>query len=375
MRCAVLSLCVLFGAVVTVRADDPPTKDEALEKSVDRALAFLQSTQLADGSWGAGSQLQRFDMHKPAVTSLCVMAFLSAGNVPGEGRYGETVEKGIRWVLQHQQDNGLFAGNGAQEMYHHGICTLMLAEAAGMTDSKLGAEIRKRLVKAVDVILKAQRDGEGEDRGGWRYRMAHIEGSDISVTGWQIMALRAAKNIGCDVPADRIDRAVDFIKRCQDSQTGGFRYQPHANLTIPCTGTSILALELCGKDLHRGPEVLKAGALLLSIPPYWDASNGPQWGDKASEQRKWNTSFGFYGLYYCSQATFQLGGNYWDFFRPILRDMLFKNQKDNGSWVGENQDGKGGGPTYSTAMCVLALTVEYRYLPIYQRGEEPTDKK
>ena len=53
-------------------------------------------------------------------------------------------------------------------------------------------------------------------RGGWRYRIEHYDGSDISVTGWQIMALRAAKNLGCDVPAETIARAVDYIKRCQD---------------------------------------------------------------------------------------------------------------------------------------------------------------
>ena len=353
MRYVILSFCFLIGAIVPVRADDPPAKDEALDKSVDRALDFLQSTQLGDGAWGAGNR--GVGGANPAVTSLCVMAFLSAGHVPGEGRYGETVEKGVRWVLTQQQPNGLIASNSAQEMYQHGICTLMLAETAGMTDGKLGQEIRAKLVKAVDVILKAQRDGDGEERGGWRYQMAHVQGSDISVTGWQVMALRAAKNVGCDVPADRIDRAVDFIKRCQDPHSGGFRYQPNANLTVPCTGTSVLALELCGKDLHQSPEVLKAGAYLLKNPP------------------RWGMQFGFYGLYYCSQATFQLGGNYWDFFRPLMHDMLFKNQKDNGSWTAGG-DGSYG-PNYSTAMCVLAMTVEYRYLPIYQRGEEPTNKR
>ena len=84
--------------------------------------------------------------------------------------------------------------------------------------------------------------------------------------------------------------------------------------------------------------------------------------------------FGFYGLYYCSQATFQLGDNYWDFFRPLLHDVLFRNQKDNGSWIVAAATARYG-PNYCTAMCVLALTVEYRFLPIYQRDEEPTDKK
>ena len=67
---------------------------------------------------------------------------------------------------------------------------------------------------------------------------------------------------------------------------------------------------------------------------------------------------------------FQLGGNYWRSFRPHLHKVLLDNQQANGSWHGND----GYGPHYSTAMAVLALTVEYRYLPIYQRGEEPPDK-
>src|SRR5690348_15882525 len=117
MRCAAISLCVLFGAAALAPAADPPVKDEQLDKSIDQALAFLASTQLQHGGWQAGPR--GAGQANPAVTSLCVMAFLSAGNVPGEGRYGENVEKGIRWVLKAQQDNGLIAGNGGQEMYHH----------------------------------------------------------------------------------------------------------------------------------------------------------------------------------------------------------------------------------------------------------------
>jgi hypothetical protein len=234
-------------------------------------------------------------------------------------------------------------------MYHHGICTLMLAEVAGMTDAKQAEEIRRKLVKAVQVILVAQRAG-GQHRGGWRYTVAGNDG-DISVTGWQIMALRAAKNLGCDVPAERIQMAVDYIKRCQDPATGGFRYQPGAHLTIPCTGTSILALEICGKEYHRAPELLKAGSYLLRNPPQWGQAYFP------------------YSIYYCSQAAFQLGGQYWESFRSKLHEVLLRNQSANGAW----QEGHLG-PIYPTAMGVLALTVEYRYLPIYQRAEDLEEK-
>ena len=63
------------------------------------------------------------------------------------------------------------------------------------------------------------------EAGGWRYSLRGWD-SDISVTGWQLMALRAAKNLGCDVPTDNIERAVDFIKSCNDPNTGGYRYRP-----------------------------------------------------------------------------------------------------------------------------------------------------
>lgn len=339
---------VVFLGLAPLAAAAEPARRTPVDDAVDRALRFLQRQQEDDGSWKAGRMGKN-----PAITSLAVMAFLSAGHVPGEGPYGDTVSRGVRWVLHAQQTNGLIASDGGHEMYHHGICTLMLAEVVGMTtDAKLADEVRRRLEKAVAVVLKAQRSG-GVDNGGWRYRVAPVDGSDISVTGWQIMALRAAKNVGCDVPPEAIDRAVEYLKRCWDPRSGGFRYTPYSGPTVPCTGTSILGLELCGKERHHTPEALHGGAYLLRSPP------------------RWNTPHFFYSVYYCSQATFQLGDNYWSFFRPTLHEALLRNQKDSGCWVGGDFDGQAYGANYCTAMAVLALTVEYRYLPIYQRGEEP----
>jgi hypothetical protein len=300
------------------------------------------------------------------------MAFLSAGHVPGEGKYGPTIEKGVRWVLKSQQPNGLLTDNGNYEMYNHGIATLMLAEVSGMCEGKLAEEVRPRLEKAVQIILRAQRTklGRSKDQalGGWRYHVQDLydgnEGSDISVTGWQVMALRASKNIGCDVPAEVIDNAVKFIKSCQDKNNGGVRYTPSDGVTIGCTGTGVLALELCGKDRHRSPEALQAGAFLIK------EQNLPRWDRRSINPNR----FFFYSLYYGSQATFQLGGNYREVYRPKLYEVLLGNQRANGSWVGPNEDGTLG-PNYCTAMGVLALTVEYRFLPIYQRDEESSENK
>src|SRR6266540_4000668 len=231
-----LIVALVLGGVTAAPAAEPKKDPRAKEvdAAIRRALVYLKNNQQADGTWPADRA------SKPAVTSLAVMAFLSAGHVPGEGPYGKVVEKGVRAVLQMQHGNGLIADNGQREMYNHGICTLMLAEAAGMTQGPLAAEVKKKLEKAVQIILVAQRKGRNvydSFRGGWRYRIAGVD-ADMSVTGWQLMALRAAKNLGCDVPPESIDRAIEYIKRSQDRFSGGFCYMSGGRgVTVPCTGT------------------------------------------------------------------------------------------------------------------------------------------
>jgi hypothetical protein len=342
--CTSAALFFLFPAVAFAQS---PVKDkDRLEQTVDKALLFLHTMQDGDGAW------RSFNQKSPAATSLAVMAFLSAGHVPGEGPYADAVEKGVRWVLAQQQPSGLINANIGMDMYHHGISTLMLAEVMGMTDAKTAKELRPKLEKAVAVILQAQNLRSNATMGGWRYTVNSFD-ADLSVTGWQILALRAAKNLGCDVPAERIDAALGFILRCRDASSNGFCYTPGGRVTMACTGTSVLALELAGRDHHMSRESFQAGSFILKNPP--------RWGDEHF----------FYTVYYCSQATFQLGNNYWNFYRPQLHKVLFDYQQQNGSWLGND----GVGPAYGTAMSVLALTVEYRFLPIYQRHEESAAPK
>src|SRR2546422_978725 len=109
------ALCLLLiGA--SVPAQQPRPRDP-LEQRIDKALAFLKTQQEADGAWLAGGTKSH------AVTGLAVMAFLSAGHVPGEGPYADTIDKGLRWILRHQHANGLFEADPTTifQMYNHGI--------------------------------------------------------------------------------------------------------------------------------------------------------------------------------------------------------------------------------------------------------------
>lgn len=371
----------VFAAPVPVR------KREAVDDAIDRGLEFLRATQNKDGSWGnpgGNPWAQGGGFGRPgqpaqsagdlAITSLAVMAFLSAGHVPGEGHYGANVERGVEWVLDQQQPDGkLVPKHMTTEMYHHGICTLMLAEVIGMTKQDTADRLRSALEKAVKVILAGQRKGDARAAnsaaGGWRYSVLTTGqwggDADLSVTGWQLMALRAAKNVGCDVPADRIQAAVGYVLRSYDArndqraQNGvGFCYQPGGGVTVPCTGVGVLCLELSGKEYHLCDQALKGGAYLLKHP-----------------LRAGDGHF-FYGVYYVSQAMFQLGGNYWESYRPKLHKLLLSEAgpEASGGWLRGGGDAMGYGSSYATAMAVLALTVEYRYLPIYQRFEEPLER-
>ena len=180
--------------------------------AVRRALEYLNESQKADGAWESGS----FG-GATSVTSLCVLAYLAAGHVPGDpGPYRATVEKGVRYVLAHQRSNGMLISNTSHgPMYCHGISTLMLSEVVGMTsEPELSRQCENALAKAVALILQAQEVPKSpEHAGGWRYQPTSRD-SDLSVSGWQVIALRAARSAGCDVPSKAIDRAADYVARC-----------------------------------------------------------------------------------------------------------------------------------------------------------------
>ncbi|NQV25986.1 MAG: terpene cyclase/mutase family protein [Rhodopirellula sp.] len=347
-RCLhILLLAALLAGLLPDRVSGQGTpSDLEVDRSIVRALKFLAEQQQPSGAWQLKNPSRGLDA--ASTTSLAIMAFMAAGHVPGEGPYGEAMEHGIRWVLGNQRPgDGLFqhrAGSGP--MYTHGICTLMLAEVAGMVDASLSDRVRQSLERAIRLILKAQAVPKGQSHaGGWRYH-ASSNDSDLSVTGWQLLALRAAKNIGCDVPAEAIDQAVSYVNKCAD-RNGGFSYHPNHGVSPTRSGTGILCLEICGE--HHAPATMAAADYLMRRP------------------LKYNDSFFFYGVYYCTVGMFQVGGRHWDVTRNHITSELLSKQHPNGSWNPTDGSEASFGPIYATSMSVLALAVEYQYLPIYQR--------
>ena len=335
------SVLLLAIAIQAARSAPRTPEQKQVDQAIVKALEYLSKQQQPSGAWRGEST---------GTTSLAIMAFMAAGHVPGEGPYGEQLERGIRWVIAQQQPNDMLvhATNKSHgPMYSHGISTLMLAEVVGMVDQSMAKQCRRALERAVKLILEAQDvPKKRQHAGGWRYQ-AQSSDSDLSVTGWQLLALRAAKNVGCDVAADNINQAVAYVKLCSVSGNRGFAYQPGGAPTPTRTGTGILCLEICGK--HRTAEALGGADSLLLRP------------------LQYNQSFFFYGVYYCNVGMFKIGGDYWTESKKHVNSILLSNQQPDGSWSANTGNEKSYGPVYPTSMAVLALSVEYRYLPIYQR--------
>ena len=340
-----VSLSSIFVIALTVRADTAADEDTKFQKAFDaandRALAYLAKAQLPNGSWPG-------DMREnTAIASLGVMAFLARGSTPSVPPYGNVINRGIDFVLNSQSPEGSLIGYGGGQMYSHNISTLMLSEVSGMVDPERQKRVDEALAKALKIILDAQLVKKGESqRGGWRY-VPHSNDSDLSHSGWALMALRSARNNGAPVPREAIDDALKYIARCSNKD-GGFAYQPGGGSSVAMTGVGLLCLELSGR--HRDEVTTKAAQHIIR-----------------DFKDKWNDRFVFYTLYYVAQAMFQFGGEEWENFAPEFYSTVLKLQRPDGSWMAWREQEPQAGPCYCTSMAVLALSVSYRQLPIYQR--------
>jgi prenyltransferase beta subunit len=313
----------------------------AQQQAVEKGLRYLADRQAKNGSFGSGYGASG---GHAGITSLGGLAFMSAGNMPGRGKYGENVQKALDFVLANCQESGLIASDSSHgSMYGHGFATLFLGEVYGMTQDE---EVKEKLQKAVRLLERTQ-----NREGGWRYTPAPLD-ADISVTICAVMGLRAARDAGIKVDKAVVDLSTQYVRRCQNPD-GGFSYMAGqgsgSGFARSAAGVSSLyyAGVFEGNELKRGLEYLKQATAGGRTP------TGGMDG------------MFFYGHYYASQAMFLAGGEYWTGYYPMIRDQLIRRQnQSDGSWTGE------AGQDYATAMALIILQMPNRYLPVFH-GKGP----
>ena len=327
------AVCVMAAMLLALpirssRADEDETVPPKVRDAVDRALAWMKTSQQADGTWQAGQA------SSTAVPSLAVMAFLARGHVPGQGHYGDDAEQDDRLCVERAAGDGLLskAEGGNAVMYEHGISCVMLSEVYGMVDDTRRSKIDKALAQAVKLTLDAQGVQKPDPfKGGWRYQPRSSD-SDISCTGWQLMALRGAANCGAAVPKSALEAGREYVRRSA-AQGGGFSYQPGGPPNQARTGTGILSMELLGQ--HDSQEAKAAGEWLLKNPP-----DNP--GDGVLLLRDLLQRPGVEPAW----------GDYWSTLYPKLRDSVLTLQQPNGTFGGGSGQEQEAGDAYRTSMAV-----------------------
>jgi uncharacterized protein YfaS (alpha-2-macroglobulin family) len=320
-------------------AQDAPASDNLLDEKAAAALRsaheYLVGRQQENGAFGTSGYRGNV-----AVCSLAGMALMSAGSTPGRGPHATAVNRFLSYVLAATQDSGFISVTATAShgpMYDHGFATLFLAECYGMSQR---GDLREKLSKAVKLIVSTQ-----NNEGGWRYLPQRDE-ADVSVTVCQVMALRAARNAGMFVPAETVQKAVDYVKRCQNPD-GGFMYRlPSGESAFPRSAAALVALYSAG--IYDSPEVVKGLEYLQGFRPRADLPS------RAVQNY-------FYGHYYAVQAMWHARGKAWPEWYRAVRDDLVGRQANDGSW----QDPYG--REYATAMACLVLQMPSNYLPIFQR--------
>jgi hypothetical protein len=366
---------------------------EATESAVRLALEWLARHQREDGAWDrtqfnrrcpvddvcreVAVELTKFPA-EPAITGLAVLAYLGAGHTDREGDFPRVVERGLAFLLSQQRPDGSFAASNTLEMYNHAIATLALAEAHAMTGEPA---LRPALTRAIGHIVRAQQPG-----GGWGYTSQFkLTRDDMSVTGWVVMALAAAKSGGVEVPDETLLGVAEFVSASTISD-GRVNYAFEGRdrvihnstgsadpLYSPAmTGVGMLVRQLLGVR-PDAPVLQQQASLLLADPPDVARRRG---GDRSEFHSD-------YYWYYGSLAMFNQGGGAWSGWNEKMvaallasqdRSVDFQNRPRcaHGSFAafghGWGKWGRAGGKVYSTALGALMLESYYRHVPTYLTG-------
>ncbi len=340
------------------------------EKAVTDGLDWLARHQAADGSWsnrclgsGAESRCEKasactdaggtFEM---AHSGLALLAFQAGGHYYFNGaKYSELVRKGLDWIVDHQKNDGELVGsagpNHHDHMYEHGIATFALGDAcaaAAALQQPPNSRYMQGLRKAVEYIYQNQHED-----GGWRYNEHVRQPSDTSVTGWQVLALKSAREAGIPLNEACLAKVRDYFQARETGENGRTGYVNDRKVqTEATTGVGMLAKQFLFHE-PEAPLVKSAAAYLAGVA----AKTWPKDAPAAARD--------YYMWYNCTLAMFQAGGEAWKQWNDCVRDTIIKLQRlegcERGSWDPSDRWGDRGGRIYSTALAILTLEVYYRY--------------
>ena len=331
LRRAALATIVVTSPVLCAQTTDfqvyrgtqvPPE----VERIYEKGLKYLTAAQNADGTFPGQYGTE------PAVVGMALMTFLAHGDDPNHGPSSKSIKRCIDYIIKLCSADTGYIGSS---MYNHGFATLALAESYGaVQDDRIGPALKK----AVELILTSQEKNKFK---AWRYS-PDAQDADSTVSGACFVALIAARNAGLKVPDTAIEGALKFYGDCQNPGDGGIGYMPRSG----SHGGATTAIGVAAFAYARKKDQVTFVKALKSMKSSEDGSGG---------------GYPFYYDYYAAQGFFQGDFAAWQSWNEKQVKRLGEMQNDDGAWDA------GLGPGTCTALALLSIALNYRYLPIYER--------
>jgi hypothetical protein len=339
-----VTAALVLGSVGRAAAQDPISRaGEVLPRDVremyDRGLRFLATTQSEKGDWPSGGS-----ENGPGTTGMALMVFLASSEDPNFGPYSSHVRRSLRNIIVAQDSS---TGIMGMSMYHHGFAMLALAEAYGVVDErnlwpdgKPPRSLGQALELAVRGALTSQKKNSS---GAWRYSPDSRD-ADTSVSGAVLVGLLAARNAGIEVPDEAINKAISFYAQ-MTSGSGEVAYAGGMGGFGESLARSSIATLVF--SVARRKDLKQYKATLDYIKERIDQPAAQGWPE--------------YARYYQAQALFQGDVAAWEKWNKLLIRQLKQSQAADGSFRGQL------GTSVTTSLSLLALAVNFRFLPIYER--------
>jgi squalene-hopene/tetraprenyl-beta-curcumene cyclase len=335
------------------------------KEMIRRGTRYLLDSQEPDGGWNSD--------RGPGITCLVVRALAQAPDV-GPGH--DAVKRGIEFVLRSQrEDGGIYGAEGLLKNYESSVALSMFAVAKPPEHEKRIAALQKFLTD----LQWDESEGKSID-DVWYGGAGYGQGKRPDLSNTQMM-LEALGDSGLpqDHPAYR--KALVFIQRCQmlgeqndqpfakGSNQGGFIYTPanggeskadtieiEGRKELRCYGSMTYAgfksMLYCG--LNRTDDRVKAA--IDWIRRNWTLDHNPN----MPGERSLEGVFYYYHVFARALAAYgqdeitDASGRKHD-WRAELVDKLDQLQRQDGSWVNEQDRWFEGMPALTTAYALLAL--------------------
>ena len=321
---------------------------EATEGSIRMALDWFSDNQEPDGHWEMSKHGSKSE-YNTAGAGLAMLCYYGWGIKRGANtKHSKALARAIDWLIKQQGPDGNLRGPGGGNhgTYAHGIASIALCEAYGLTkDPKL----KEPATRAIQYIINSQ-DKKG---GGWRYQPG--QKGDLSATGWHYMALHSGRMAGIEIPDEVFARGGEFISSVSGGTHNGiYGYTNPSNSRPAMTATGMFLRQL---DL---------------IPP-----TDPRQRESAAflkTRMLKSNKIDFYFDYYATLSLYQHQGPIWTEWNENLKKIYVSQQHkvgaNRGSWDPKGSHTNAGGRVLATGLAVLSLEVYYRLLPMYGFGRD-----